>query len=246
MSRENRTTFIRVKKDKNYSTIHNGFLRRRDLSWKAKGIMAYILHLPDDWNVVLSEVAKNATEGQSAFDSGWKELKDAGYVKRQPVKHEKTNKILYWETIITESVPEKSHSVENHSVGNHGQDNHKLLSTKELSTNKQSTNNKDHPSAKLTKRFEELWKLYPRKQGKKDALKHYKRAVKEGTTDAEIREGIQSYVGYIEKNNVDKRYVKHGSAWFNQEGWLDDYEIHFEDDESVDDHVEDIFSMLEE
>lgn len=147
MSRENQTTFIRVKKDKNYSTIHNGFLRRKDLSWKAKGIMAYILQLPDDWNVVLSEVVKNATEGQSAFDSGWKELKDAGYVKRQPVKHEKTNKILYWETIVTESVSEKSHSVENHSVENHRQDNHKLLSTKELSTNKLNTN-KGHSPAK--------------------------------------------------------------------------------------------------
>ena len=83
--------------------------------------------------------------------------------------------------------------------------------------------NKDHSSAKLTERFEALWKLYPRKQGKKDALKHYKRAVKEGTTDDEIEAGIQSYVGYIEKNNIDKRYVKHGSAWFNQEGWLDEY-----------------------
>ena len=83
--------------------------------------------------------------------------------------------------------------------------------------------NKDHSSAKLTERFEALWKLYPRKQGKKDALKHYKRAVKEGTTDDEIEAGIQSYVRYIEKNNIDKRYVKHGSAWFNQEGWLDEY-----------------------
>src|SRR5699024_2606674 len=69
------------------------------------------------------------------------------------------------------------------------------------------TDNKDHSSAKLTERFEALWKLYPRKQGKEDALKHYKRAVKEGTTDVEIEAGIQSYVGYIEKNSIDKRYV---------------------------------------
>src|SRR5699024_6601763 len=101
---------------------------------------------------------------------------------------------------------------------------------KKLATNKELTikkvdieSNKDHSSAKLTERFEALWKLYPRKQGKKDALKHYKRAVKEGTTDDEIEAGIQSYVGYIEKNSIDKRYVKHGSAWFNQEGWLDEY-----------------------
>ena len=171
MSRENRTTFIRVKKDKNYSTIHNGFLRRKDLSWKAKGIMAYILQLPDDWNVVLSEVVKNATEGQSAFDSGWKELKDAGYVKRQPVKHEKTNKILYWETIVTESVPEKSHSVENHSVENHRQDNHKLLSTKELSTKELSTN-KNHSPAKAEQiPYKEIIEYLNKKTGKSVSYK---------------------------------------------------------------------------
>src|SRR5699024_5790640 len=93
----------------------------------------------------------------------------------------------------------------------------------EIELEKELETDKDHSSAKLTERFEALWKLYPRKQGKKDALKHYKRAVKEGTTDDEIEAGIQSYVGYIEKNSIDKRYVKHGSAWFNQEGWLDEY-----------------------
>ena len=221
MSRENRTTFIRVKKDKNYSTIHNGFLRRKDLSWKAKGIMTYILHLPDDWNVVLSEVVKNATEGQSAFDSGWKELKDAGYVKRQPVKHEKTNKILYWETVVTESVPEKSHSVENHSVENHGQDNHKLLSTKELSTNKPSTNNKEHTSAKLTEDFEKLWNLYPNKQGKKKAKSSYERAIKNGATNKEIQDGIIRYKNHLEKNTWLK--PAHGSTWFNNNRWEDEY-----------------------
>src|SRR5699024_2318595 len=85
------------------------------------------------------------------------------------------------------------------------------------------TDNKDHSSAKLTERFEALWKLYPRKQGKKDAMKHNKRAVKEGTTEDESEAGIQSYVGYIEKNSINKRYVKHGTAWFNPERWSDEY-----------------------
>ena len=101
--------------------------------------------------------------------------------------------------------------------------------------------NKDHSSAKLTERFEALWKLYPRKQGKKDALKHYKRAVKEGTTDDEIEAGIQSYVRYIEKNNIDKRYVKHGSAWFNQEGWLDEYTTENQTKPSGNNFIEDLW-----
>ena len=36
MNKTNRTEFIRVEKTKNYTVIHNQFLRRSDLSWKAK------------------------------------------------------------------------------------------------------------------------------------------------------------------------------------------------------------------
>ena len=143
---KNNTTFVRVEKNRNYTTIHNEFLKRKDLSWKAKGIMTYLLSLPDDWVVNLDEIKRNATDGESSFRSGWKELVSAGYVSRQPVRDEKTKKIDYWETVIKESVSkDKTHNVENHNVGihqvgNHKVDNHELLSTKELSTNIQSTN----------------------------------------------------------------------------------------------------------
>ena len=143
---KNNTTFVRVEKNRNYTTIHNEFLKRKDLSWKAKGIMTYLLSLPDDWVVNLDEIKRNATDGESSFRSGWKELVSTGYVSRQPVRDEKTKKIDYWETVIKESVSEsKSHNVENHNVGihqvgNHKVDNRELLSTKELSTNIQSTN----------------------------------------------------------------------------------------------------------
>ena len=144
---KNSTTFIRVQKNKNYTTIHNEFLKRKDLSWKAKGIMTYLLSLPDDWIVNLDEIKRNSSDGESSFRSGWKELKDTGYVSRQPIRDEVTKKILSWETVIKELPNEKkSHNVENHNVGNHKVGNHKvdnreLLSTKELSTNIQSTNN---------------------------------------------------------------------------------------------------------
>lgn len=39
---------IRVKKDSNYSVINNTGLKDERLSWKAKGILAYALTLPDD------------------------------------------------------------------------------------------------------------------------------------------------------------------------------------------------------
>ena len=233
---KNNTTFVRVEKNRNYTTIHNEFLKRKDISWKAKGIMTYLLSLPDDWVVNLDEIKRNATDGESSFRSGWKELVSSGYVSRQPVRDEKTKKIDYWETVIKESISkDKSHNVENHNVGihqvgNHKVDNRELLSTKELSTNKPITNiQKEHQPSddgqSTSERFEVLWKEYPRKEGKKKAFASYKRALKNGVTDEEIMEGLEKYNQYIKKEKTDRKYIAHGSTWFNENRWQDEYDV---------------------
>lgn len=71
--------------------------------------------------------------------------------------------------------------------------------------------------------FEELWKLYPRKIGKPKALKAYEKARKNGATYEEVKQGIQAYCRQIEALQTDTPYIKHGSTWFNNEGWKDDY-----------------------
>lgn len=70
--------------------------------------------------------------------------------------------------------------------------------------------------------FEELWKLYPKKIGKQDALKHYTNARKKGTTFEEVKEGLNKYLQYCEKT---KWYSpKDGSTWFHKKSWNDVYE----------------------
>ena len=233
---KNSTTFVRVKKNENYTTVHNGFIKRKDLSWKAKGIMTYLLSLPDDWVVNLDEIKRNASDGESSFRSGWKELKDAGYVSKRSIRDEFTKKILKWETIIKEVPDEKknhnvgNHNVESHQVGNHQVDNRKLLSTKELSTNKLITNiQKEHQPSddgqSTSERFEVIWKEYPKKQGKKKALTYYKRAIKNGVTDEVIMQGIEDYKKYLDsEKNKGWLNPMDGSRWFNEERWNDEYD----------------------
>lgn len=70
------------------------------LSWKAKGIMAYLLSMPDNWTFYMEELQTHATDGERAFRSGFKELKDHGYITRQPVRE--GQRIVRWETIVHE------------------------------------------------------------------------------------------------------------------------------------------------
>ena len=224
---KNTTKYYRVVKNENYSVISNGFIRRKDLSWKAKGILTYILTLPDDWKINLNEITTHATDGEKSFRSGWKELETAGYIKRYPVRD--GQRISHWETIIRESVDiepsaELSGFVDVQDVDVQKVDvqNVELLSTynnqvlKEQSTNKPS-------SAKLTEDFEKLWELYPKKQGsKKKAFASYKKAIKSGTTNKEIQDGIVAYKKYLQREQWQK--PANGDTWFNNERWNDEYE----------------------
>ena len=71
--------------------------------------------------------------------------------------------------------------------------------------------------------FETLWEKYPRKQGKKDALRHFVAARKRGVDYKTISDGLDKYIAYIDSEGIGSQYVKHGSAWFCQEAWNDDY-----------------------
>ena len=73
--------------------------------------------------------------------------------------------------------------------------------------------------------FERLWVIYPKKHGKKFALKHFIKARKEGTDFENILKGLENYNEYIKSNNVKQQFIKDGSTWFNQNCWEDDYTI---------------------
>jgi DNA-binding transcriptional regulator YhcF (GntR family) len=75
----------------------------------------------------------------------------------------------------------------------------------------------------LLDRFNALWKLYPKKLGKQNSFKAYKKAIKDGATDDQIKTGIEAYVKYLTKEQTDPQYIKQGSSFFNQHSWEDDW-----------------------
>ncbi|MDW8515083.1 conserved phage C-terminal domain-containing protein [Priestia flexa] len=127
----------RVSKNKNYVVMNRTALNDERLSWKAKGIIAYMLSMPDDWTFYIEELVKHSTDGEASFRSGFKELKTHGYVKRYPLRE--GNRITGWETVVHE-VPQddsldgefqqvENLHVENEDVENEDVENQRLLST---------------------------------------------------------------------------------------------------------------------
>lgn len=73
-------TIIRVSKVDHYSVIDNRFLSDNRLSWKAKGLLTYLLSKPNGWEVRIGDLIKQSTDGEDSVRAGLNELKDAGYI----------------------------------------------------------------------------------------------------------------------------------------------------------------------
>lgn len=69
-----------------YTIVGNDILESTELSWKAKGLLAYMLGRPDKWEFSERALYTMFPDGQTATRSGIKELEDAGYLYRERVR----------------------------------------------------------------------------------------------------------------------------------------------------------------
>ncbi|MFJ7891321.1 DnaD domain protein [Lysinibacillus xylanilyticus] len=155
---------IRVAKNSNYVVMNRTALNDNRLSWKAKGIMAYMLSMPDDWVFYMDELITHSTDGKASFRAGFNELKKCGYIERKPIRE--GQRIKEWETIVHE-VPINSlltdfqevekQEIENQEVGFQEVENRTLLSTDNNQVlNKPNTDN----NQVLTTDMQHAQKLY--------------------------------------------------------------------------------------
>lgn len=76
-------TKFRVEKNKNYTVMSNIHLRDKNLSYKAKGLLSFMLSLPDDWDYSINGLVSLSKERSKAVRSAIKELEDNKYLVRE-------------------------------------------------------------------------------------------------------------------------------------------------------------------
>lgn len=135
-----------------YFLMHKQPVENDELSWKAKGILAYLMSKPSDWEVRIGDLEKHATDGESALRSGLEELERCGYLVRKR-EHDPDTGHFQWVHIVHELPTEErsnpdarklqpsgdSPSVENPQMDNPQMDNRDT--TKNDSTKNESTKN---------------------------------------------------------------------------------------------------------
>lgn len=97
---------IRVNKTTNYTIISNVFIRDKRLSLKAKGLLALMFSLPEEWNYSVDGLVSLCKEEESAVKSTLRELKECGYLvvdKKMP-NETKSGRIEYEYNVYEEPI----------------------------------------------------------------------------------------------------------------------------------------------
>jgi hypothetical protein len=221
-------TFRVFKESGSFVTVHKNFIHDDNLSWKAKGILLYLLSRPDDWQVYETEIVKHSSDGLSGLKSGIKELEQVGYIQRNRKRddkgrlkeyeylvYEQPNHIRFsnvGKTNVGNSYIGKTYVGESHTTNNN--------STNNDLTNNNNTNNDSNTSATdvTRERFEEWWKFYDKKLDKKKAFSLFKSALKEHSYET-IMNGTREYL----KTITNKQYQKYPKTFLSQESYMNDF-----------------------
>jgi hypothetical protein len=142
------------KKSRDFTTVSNSYLKETELSWKAKGLLTYLLSLPSDWKINMKDLKNRSTEGRDATMNAMKELIDLGYAKR--VERRANGKIEAYDYYVSDekSLLAEDQLTEDQLTENQLTGDPPLPNTKEPNTKEQNTNpTKGHsfPSGKLYK-----------------------------------------------------------------------------------------------
>lgn len=101
---------FKIEKQKNYTVMSNYHLQDKNLSYKAKGLLSFMLSLPEDWDYSLKGLVSVSKENIKAIRTILNELKETGYLEIIQTRGE--NGYYKYEYIIRE-IPVKEMDKDN-------------------------------------------------------------------------------------------------------------------------------------
>lgn len=134
---------FRVQKTKDFTVMSNHHLKNKDLSLQSKGLLSFMLSLPEDWDYTLKGLATLNKEGVDAIRSAINELEAFGYIERHRLRNDKgqlgDNEYIIHELPISPEPKQTEPILENPTLDNPEQAEPIQGKSTQLNTNKSNT-----------------------------------------------------------------------------------------------------------
>lgn len=199
----------KINKKSNYTTIDNNIFKNKNLSFKATGLLATMLSLPEDWDFSEIGLTKLKLDNKKAIKSALKELEEQGYLVRNRQRDEKgrLKEIVY---DIYEEPKCHFQTLENQTLEKEPQLNTNII--KDLSNQKEI----------YKERFETFYKEYPKKVSKQKTLQWF---LKHKPDEELFNKMMSSLKKQKQTQNWLKdngQYIPFPTTWLNGERWEDE------------------------
>lgn len=205
-------------RNKQFTSVSNDVIRNDKLSWKARGLFAYLWSMDDDWDFYEMELVKHATDGRDSLRSGLKELEQLGYLYRDRIRNEKGH-LMDSNWLMSETPMWNRPMSENPtlSITNNKKD---LL---KVNTNT-CAKTVQTPIFDRKEAFQIFWNEYNKKRSRDKAEKAFNNNCRNQETFNKILKAIPIQRKKL-KWDEEKRYQPFASTWLNQRRWEDELEV---------------------
>lgn len=198
---------FKAKHESHYAQIPNSTLRDDRLSFEARGVLAMILSLPDDWSINVAWICKQSpSAGRDKVTRILKELQDFGYMVKR-VKQNEDGKLagVDWD-VHCYPVQLENRTTGNPLSGKSDTTKKELYKEREKQTLGSSGDKPAENSVKQKQEypaeFEQLWSQIPQRIGtnpKRKAYQAYTARLKANATHDEMLAGLLRYKKHLEE-----------------------------------------------
>lgn len=217
---------IRTPNRERYVIISKVPLEDARLSWKARGLLSYLLSKPDEWKVVINHLIEQAPDGEESVRSGLKELEEAGYIRRERArggggKFDSVNTEVFEEPGVFPDETTSGFSRRGFSRrGKSGSNEYMNIMNNESKETNTVSEKSSKKTEKFIEEFEEIWAIYPRRVNKKETYKKYVATRARGVPFEVLIHAAKEYAA--RQVGQEERFTLHGSTFFGpNERWRD-------------------------
>lgn len=185
-------SIVRVAKRDNFTVLRNEALNDERLSFRARGVLAWLLSKPPEWTADSVAISGHGTEGRDAVRAAMKELETCGYLRREK-QHLENGQFVSVSWVYEAPAPGNPASVDQASVD-------QAVSNKELSERTERKKDAAAPPEPSLERalaqevVIEWWESLSKKPstGMIAFVKLGERLLVKGWTQDELRAGIKA------------------------------------------------------
>lgn len=196
--------------EEQFTRIPNRWVRDARLSLKAIGLLTQLLSHSPGWRVSMAQLARANECGLDLIRGAINELEEAGYlIRRQDRDANNRFGEAIWETADPSSgFPSSGFPISDNP------------------TPKKTINKEEQDKEFIyAQKFEEFWKIYPRRVGRNSALRAFKRVLTGFGSEVESKvEEILTGASRLSRdpNLPPAQFIPYPATWINREGWLDE------------------------